>query len=454
MLQNRLWSYTINIMKAVVCGLIFVALLLPSVSRADADKVYRDSSPAVVVVVAIDKEGRAESLGSGFIVREDGAVVTNYHVIHMASDIMIKTGTKVRDVEGVLYVDPENDLAIIKMEGKGYPTVRIGDAGNLRVGEKVYVVGNPHGLENTISEGIVSGIREVDATRKLLQITAAISPGSSGGPVFNDNGEVVGIATFLIADAQNLNFAIAVNLVTPGLSRKELAKPQNACQVDYRSTAACWYYEGLAWGIAGRLDKATEAFKRSLSIDSKRVDTYVNLGVTYAKAERYDDAVRMFTEALKMDSNKPDVLALLGATYGEMGKYSEALATFKSSNSFKPEATTYYNLAIVYGKMDRHAEALEAAKEAVRLKPEYADAHGYLGFEYTMQRAYNEAAAEYKKGLRINPDDTKMHFGLGSVYVLTGEKALALEEYKILKGMDQRQQKDCSVSSTSSSGYN
>ncbi|MCK7468474.1 MAG: S1C family serine protease [Desulfosudis oleivorans] len=127
-------------------------------------------------------------------------------------------------------MDPENDIAIIKVEGKDYPNVRIGDANKAQVGEKVYVIGSPQGLENTISEGILSGIREVDRDAKILQMTAAISPGSSGGPVFNSRGEVIGIATFLIAETQNLNFAMPVNLIMAGLSREGLVSPQESLQ--------------------------------------------------------------------------------------------------------------------------------------------------------------------------------------------------------------------------------
>ena len=111
--------------KASAIVLLFsialVVLCVPSTCLGDAEKIFRENSPAVVVVASIDKEGKPTSLGSGFIVREDGVIVTNYHVVNMASDIKIKIGYKVRDIEGLLHVDPENDIAIIKVEGKGLP---------------------------------------------------------------------------------------------------------------------------------------------------------------------------------------------------------------------------------------------------------------------------------------------------------------------------------------------
>ena len=237
--------------RILLSCLLMAMIFIPSICSADADMIYRENDPAVVVVIAIDKEGKPMSIGSGFIVREDGAVVTNYHVIDMATDVKVKIGPNVLDIEGVLHVDPENDLAILKLNGNNYQKVRIGDPNKLKVGEKLYVIGSPQGLQNTVSEGILSGIRNLDAHRNILQMTAAISPGSSGGPVFNSRGEVVGVATFLIAETQSLNFAMPINLIASGLLKKELVSAQDACKVDFDETAACFYYQGLAFGIMG-----------------------------------------------------------------------------------------------------------------------------------------------------------------------------------------------------------
>jgi tetratricopeptide (TPR) repeat protein len=420
---------------SVSAAIIF--FLSSGVCWGDADKVYKESSPSVVVIIAIDREGRSVSQGSGFVVREDGAVVTNYHVISRATEIKIKIGSKVLDIEGVLYVDLDNDLALLKIGGTGYPTVRVGDANALLVGEKVYVIGSPQGLENTISEGILSGIREAGSKRKLLQMTAPISPGSSGGPVFNERGEVVGIATFLIEANQNLNFALPINLVEPGLSKKDLVNPRNACQVDFTQTATCYYYQGLAYGTLGQYGKAADAFSRALTVDPKRIEIYVNLAISYANLGRYQEAVDMLTDALKSQPGEPALLNALAAVYSQMGKFQEAIATLKKSAAIKADSpATYYGLATTYGKMNRYREAVEAAKEAIDLDPESAEVQGFLGYAYTKLNMHAEAAAAFKAGIRLDPNDPRMHFGLGKAYALMGDRASALEEYKMLKNLD------------------
>jgi tetratricopeptide (TPR) repeat protein len=414
-------------------SIALVVLCVPSTCLGDAEKIFRENSPAVVVVASIDKEGKPTSLGSGFIVREDGVIVTNYHVVNMASDIKIKIGYKVRDIEGLLHVDPENDIAIIKVEGKDYPKVRIGDANRAQIGEKIYAIGSPQGLENTISEGILSGIREIDRERKILQMTAAISPGSSGGPVFNGRGEVIGIATFLIAETQNLNFAMPVNLIMAGLSKKELASPQEACKLDYNETASCWFYQGLAYGSVGQHDRAADAFKRSLDIDMKKVETYVNLGVSYANMGKYQEALDMLNQALRIDPGRAETLSKMGTVYSQMEKYEDAVAYLKKSVDLKPgDPVTHFNLAVTYGKLNQHREAIESAKETIRLIPNYPDAHGFLGFSYANLGMHADAAAAFKAAIRLSPDDPRMHLGLGKAYADMGERGSALEEYKIL----------------------
>src|SRR4030067_3592063 len=185
-----------------------IIILFPVLAFADADKIFKENNKAVVVVVTYNEKGEPISQGSGFIVRADGAIVTNYHVISNAKDIKVKAGNKVLEVDGLIHTDKENDLVILKVKGDNLPTVKLGAIAKVSIGEKVYVISSPEGLDNTISDGILSGVREITPNKKILQTTAPISPGSSGGPVFNKDGEVIGVATFLIKEAQNLNFAM------------------------------------------------------------------------------------------------------------------------------------------------------------------------------------------------------------------------------------------------------
>jgi hypothetical protein len=158
-------------------------------------------------------------------VGSDGRIVTNYHVIQTGASAIIKLPNGAfYAVDGVLAFDKARDIAVIKARGDNFRTVTLGDSDHIQVGEAVVAIGNPLSLESTVSDGIVSGVRTVmEEGGKFLQVTAPISPGSSGGPLFNAAGEVVGITTLYIRGGENLNFAIPINdakrLLLPKLSK-------------------------------------------------------------------------------------------------------------------------------------------------------------------------------------------------------------------------------------------
>jgi S1-C subfamily serine protease len=163
--------------------------------------------PAVVVIET------DEALASGFIVKPDGIIVTNHHVVANAKAMAVKlpSGEVYRSVF-LLSSDPIDDLAFLKIEAVDLPTIPLGNSNEVRVGEEVLLVGAPKGLEQTVSNGLNSGIR-IDEGVRVLQTSAAASPGSSGGPLLNRRGEAVGVMSFKVVNGENLNFAMPINYV-------------------------------------------------------------------------------------------------------------------------------------------------------------------------------------------------------------------------------------------------
>jgi S1-C subfamily serine protease len=194
----------------------FIAALIGAQSvppRKDIPAIAKSANGAIVSIVLSDKDGHAVAQGSGFVVSTDGIIVTNYHVIENGSSAIVKLPDGAFfAVDGVLAFDKARDVAVIKAHGKNFRTLALGNSDKLQVGEEVVAIGNPLSLESTVSNGIVSGIRNIkDEGGKFLQITAPISPGSSGGPLFNMTGEVVGITTLYLEGGESLNFAIPIN---------------------------------------------------------------------------------------------------------------------------------------------------------------------------------------------------------------------------------------------------
>jgi len=157
-----------------------------------------------------DSNGQPLSLGSGFVI-DNGVIATNYHVIENSKGGFIKIigNPKKYRITGIIEISEKYDLAILKIEGLIAPKLKFGNFSQSEIGDNIYAIGNPRGLEGTFSQGIISGIRDIEGA-KMLQITAPISPGSSGGPVLNSNGEVIGVAVASVKNGQNLNFAIPI----------------------------------------------------------------------------------------------------------------------------------------------------------------------------------------------------------------------------------------------------
>jgi V8-like Glu-specific endopeptidase len=185
--------------------------------KKDIATIAKEANGAVVSIVMSDKEGHPIAQGSGFLISKAGRVVTNYHVIKTGSSAMIKLPDGAFfPVDGVVAFDKDRDVAIIKAHGNDFRTLTLGDSARLQVGQEVVAIGNPLSLESTVSNGIVSAIRTIENEGgKFVQITAPISHGSSGGPLFNMVGEVVGITSAGIMGGENLNFAIPINDVKP-----------------------------------------------------------------------------------------------------------------------------------------------------------------------------------------------------------------------------------------------
>lgn len=176
-----------------------------------AEDVYKKTISKVAMIISY-KDGVPYAQGSGFFIGEN-TLITNFHCVAGADKIEFKITGDDEIYKGakVIKTSDDYDLAIIKTK-QDFPYVKIDSLGREEVGSKVYAIGNPRGLEGTISDGILSGKRDNEGI-EYLQITAPISPGNSGGPVLNEKGDVIGVATFTFRNSQSLNFAMPIKYI-------------------------------------------------------------------------------------------------------------------------------------------------------------------------------------------------------------------------------------------------
>jgi serine protease Do len=192
----------------------------PATNAIDVEALAARTRKSIVVVSYSDRDGKRTGLGTGFVISPDGLIATNLHVIGDARPITVEfpDGGKRHPVVAVHASERALDLAIIKIEARELPALELGDSSTLKQGQGVVAVGNPHGLANSVVQGVVSGRRTIDG-KPMIQLAIPIEPGNSGGPLLDAAGKVHGILTLKSAVTQNLGFAIEINSLKPLLEK-------------------------------------------------------------------------------------------------------------------------------------------------------------------------------------------------------------------------------------------
>lgn len=163
------------------------------------------ATPAIVTVLT------PKGLGTGFVVKPGGWIATNLHVVAGAPALQVRMADESRhEVVEVLGFDLKRDLVLLRIDATGLPTLHLGNSEGVQAGDPVVAIGHPLGLQDTVSDGLISGLRVVDPDLTVLQISAPIAPGSSGGPLFDEHGQVIGVAAAISRRGQNLNFGIPI----------------------------------------------------------------------------------------------------------------------------------------------------------------------------------------------------------------------------------------------------
>ncbi len=417
--------------------LLFVAPLIAA-QESLPDLVSR-IKPSVVALVTYDEKGHELARGSGFFTAPD-RVVTNLHVIESASRVEIhqSDGTSV-PVRGILAVDGEGDLVLLRVQLLRPPKALALAPFLPREGQSVVVIGNPMGLEGSVSNGIVSAVREVASFGRLIQITAAISPGSSGSPVIDMKGNVVGIASLQLRKGQSLNFAVPAERIArlqPG-DLVTFSERTNADKSSHRAKAQRSYNTGIGYLGRDEYAQALPYFIEAVVVDPDYPEAWFQIGYCDTELGRYAQAVDAFKRAVKIKPNFAEAYSNMGNAYSYLDRYQAAIESYRQALRIDPsDAITYKNMGGAYHQLERFEDAIRWYKEAIRLRPDDADTYANLGLSLGRLHEWEEAIQAHKQAIRINPDHAQAHYLLGLAYFATGRTSLALDEYKVLKSVD------------------
>jgi tetratricopeptide (TPR) repeat protein len=450
----------------------------PLTAGTELTKLVNEIRPAVVTVVVYDINQQVANIGSGFFIDKYGHLITNYHVLDGQYTAEVRTAdgntypiklivadNKVTDLVKVLVDIPRKKVKWVKTADR-LPSIA----------EQILVVGSPMGLEQTVSEGIVSSIRKIPSVGEFFQMSAPISPGSSGSPVINLKGQVVGVATFQMVRGQNLNFAVSAKLVKklkpikagmsmslwtfnnslnqPGLAeklcrqgysfsingenQKALEFFKEAIEKDPQNTMA---WNGLGYCLVGLNNPAAaiKAYQQAIKANPGDETLYFILGNYYIKLGQHQEAINAYLRVIRLKPDFEEAHFKLGVAYTKLGRLVEGKNAFETVIRLNPDAApAHFNAGIAYAQLGRYPHALRANQEVLRIDPEFAPAHNNLGMVHKMLGHADREIEAYKRAIRIDPDFAFAHYNLGVALLQTGDKVAALDEYRILKNLDKQ----------------
>lgn len=357
-------------MKRIFPQLLLLAVGLFSFQQTHAQESLPDLvkrvKPAVVAIATYDADGEPVMTGSGFFLRP-GEVVTNLHVIRGAKRCEVKTldgKGKVFAVTGTLAVDEEGDLALLGVDmPRERPRASEIATALPDEGESIFVIGNPLKLEGSVTDGIVSAVREVPNVGKIIQITAPISHGNSGSPVFNLKGQVIGVVTVKVTNGQNINLAIGAARLA-GLKPGQLRALSALSRRDgVGDSADSSYRTGLDSLWLGNYDNALGYFETAANRNPRRADAWVQVGYCKVKQGKNADAIRAYQHALELKPESEEIHNKLGDAYYYAGRMSQAIASYLRAVSLQPAfADAHYNLAVAYFESGNQRLALNEAR--------------------------------------------------------------------------------------------
>jgi tetratricopeptide (TPR) repeat protein len=398
---------------------VLAALLMLSCLPAqagEAETVFDLVKSSVVSVETQDEQGRPEGQGSGLGVGPE-RIVTNCHVVDEAHLIRVVWQGKTRPA-ALLRQDEAQDLCLLEVPGLDVKTVSLRDTADLKVGEPVYAVGNPLGFELSVSAGLVSALAGT-GKEQLIHTSAPVSPGSSGGGLFDARGRLVGVTRGVFRYAQNYNIVVPAGRVQDLLASKVPLPPAPVLP----GAEPRWEDEMLALENQRNWAGMQALAERWLVAHPKAATAHEGLGVALSKQGRNAEALQKFRKAVEFEPNRASAWRNQAYELLIMQRDGEARAPIKAALEFShgQDFAAWTALGTLEYQLGHLEQARDAFLRASRLRPGDAQVWSWLGYIHHKLQQQPEAELAYRKALRITPDDVKLKQALAALKLQAGQ---------------------------------
>lgn len=397
----------------LVVFFIFSYVNLSFAQNYGAKTIFKKYNDAVVVVYACDIYGKPLSQGSGVVLNSQGLIVTNYHVCKGSGLIKIKHEDLLIEDVRILGGNEDDDIMFLKVAQNNFGFIPAGNSDNLEIGQKVYALGSPLGFENSITEGIVNGIRKIseETNDTYIQLSASITHGSSGGALITAGGKLIGITCGGMKEGQNINFAIPINKVF-------------ASDIYIANK----YDEPLT----EKTEKKKTKKKKKTTESITSTDTEKKTKKPRKKKKETTDITSGSNESIakvpgKTSKDRPEEssytqLMEKGKDAVKSKDYKSGLDYFTKAIQLEPgNSLAYYARAVCYLALTRIDEALQDLNYFLKDRQDFAEAYFMRAAIYQYQEKYSSAINDYLSSLQIDKSNMYAVYGLGECYYETDE---------------------------------
>jgi tetratricopeptide (TPR) repeat protein len=435
-----------NILKVfliprLLVSAVFIALIFQPLSTLALEI----NKGAVALLSVKGQNGEVTSTGSGFVVKPEGVLVTNYHVLidAVAVDAIFPDGT-VTPVMEVIDVDRLKDFAILKLGDGFFSTLELGDSNALKEYDYVSALGyltdevadspKPKGkLRKTF--GMTLGLHtQADPNFKMIYSTASLGSGFSGGPLVDKDNKVVGISS---VEGRALSLALPINEIKSSLEKKSSISLPDFAKRDGIFPQSMYYRGNFVLYGQGEVEEAVELFKKTLVELPEFVLARYDLAVAYRNQGMTEQAIAEYEKAIELNPKFPEALSNLGGQYFRSGDIDKAIKTFKRAvESFPNFIQANSNLGAALNKKNRYEEAIPYLKKTVQLDPEFGIAHFNLGNAYLGIQDLKKARASLEKASNLGVEFISLHWKLFEVHREMGNKEKAHKELEYILEID------------------
>ena len=390
-----------------------------SAPAAGSELIFDKVRHSVVTVTARDEQNQIDSEGSGVVVATD-RVVTNCHVVNEANTIEVRAADKTFPATLTLS-DTIRDLCQLAVPGLAAPPAKIRSYLKLEVGEEVYAVGNPLGLGLSLSTGLVSSIGQYRSETQIYS-SAPVSPGSSGGGLFDTQGRLVGIVTGSFSPGQNFNIALPADWIGEISHRVKPGVKSNLT----RSADPDWKNDAESLRQTGQWAKLAELARQWLAAYPTSAQANYYLAVALYNQNKVHEAEAALLQAIHLDPFFATAYGYLAVTRQSLGEKEAAQIDIQRAIQLDPSNGYYWSIqARIQSQIEQNSEALYSAQMVVKLSPEREDNWKSLGVLLHKMGNLTEAIKAYQTALRLNPDFPVAWSGLAAAQAALGQTAAA-----------------------------